>query len=87
MQDQTISKWNTDDNKSKYSEHSYGHNQISKKIYEQLYMKEATSEAAATEFLSKTSNRNKKYKERFKLCEAKISLVDIIKSISFHTNN
>ena len=50
-------------------------------------MKEATSEAAATEFLSKTSNRNKKYKERFKLCEAKISLVDIIKSISFHTNN
>ena len=43
---------------------------------------ETTSKAATTEFLSEISDRKK-----MQLCEAKISLDEIIKSINSQTNN
>ena len=39
-----------------------------------------SSKAATNEFLSKTPNRKKISNEQFNLCEAKISLFEIIKS-------
>ena len=44
-------------------------------------------QAATTDFLSKIPNRKKICNVRLKLCEAKISLDGIIKSINSHTNN
>ena len=54
--------------------------------YEKLYT-EQTSTAAATEFLSKIPNIKKISNEHFNLCEAEISLDEIIKSIHSETNN
>ena len=51
-----------------------------KKNYKKPYTKQ-TSTAATTEFLKNISN------EHFKLCEAEISLDEIIKSINSETNN
>ena len=81
MQIHTIFELYTDDNKSKYS------NDIIKsaKKYEKLYTKQ-TSAAATTEFLSKIPNMKKMFNERFNLCEAEISLDEIIKSINSETN-
>ena len=46
-----------------------------------------TSTAATTEFVCKIRNRKKKSNEYFNLCEAEISLDEIIKSINSETNN
>ena len=46
-----------------------------------------TSTAAATEFVCKFSNTNKISNEHFNLCEAELSLDEIIKSINSETNN
>ena len=54
--------------------------------YEKLYT-EQTSTAAATEFLSKIPNIKKIFNEHFNLCEAEISLDEIIKSVNSKTNN
>ena len=59
----------------------------SKKNYKRLFIKEAASKVATTEFLSKIPNRKKIYNEQFTLFEAKISLDEIIRSINSQTNN
>ena len=46
-----------------------------------------TSTVATTEFLSGIPNRKKISNEHFNLCEAEISLDEIIKSINSETNN
>ena len=46
-----------------------------------------TSTVANSEFLSKIPNRKKISNEHFNLCEAEISLDEIIKSINSETNN
>ena len=51
-----------------------------------LYTK-YTSTAATTEFVWKIPNRKKISYEHFNLCEAEISLDEIIKSINSETNN
>ena len=51
-----------------------------------LYTK-CTSRAATTEFVWKIPNRKKISYEQFNLCEAEISLDEIIKSINSETNN
>ena len=51
-----------------------------------MFMKETTSKAATTEFLSKISNRKKISNEEFNLCEVKTSLDQIIKSKNSQTN-
>ena len=56
-----------------------------KKIIE-LYTK-WTSKADTTEFVWKIPNRKKISNEHFNVCEAEISLVEIIKSIKFDTND
>ena len=64
--------------KSKYSSNL----QISKKkIYEKLYTKKTTSEAATTEFLCKIPNRKKISNKGFNLCETETSLDEIRKSL------
>ena len=50
-----------------------------------LYTK-LTSTAVTTEFISKISNRKKISHEHFNLCQAEISLNEIIKSINSETN-
>ena len=46
-----------------------------------------TSTVTTTEFLSKIPNKKKISNEHFNLCEAEISLDEIIKSINSETNN
>ena len=46
-----------------------------------------TSTVATTEFLSKIPNRKKIFNQPFNLCEAEISLDEIIKFINSKTNN
>ena len=46
-----------------------------------------TSTAATTEFVCKIPNRKKISNKHFNLCEAEISLYEIIKSINSQTNN
>ena len=87
VQNQTISELYTDDNKSKYSRNCNNILKYAKKIYEKLYTKEITSKAATTEFLSKIPNRRKISNEQSTLCEAKLYLDQIIKSINSQTNN
>ena len=55
------------------------------KNYEKLYI-EQTFTAATTEFVRKIPNRKKISNEHFNLCEAEISLGEIIKSINSETN-
>ena len=51
-----------------------------------LYIK-WTSTAATTEFVWKIPNKKKIFYKHFNLCEAKIFLDEIIKSINSETNN
>ena len=85
MKNQTIFELYTDDNKSKYSSNPMNILKSAKKIMK-LYTK-WTSTAATTEFVWKIPNRKKISYEHFNLCEAEISLDEIIKSINFETNN
>ena len=56
------------------------------KNYEKLYTKK-TSIAATTVCLTKIPNRKKISNEHFNLCEAAISLDEIINSLNSETNN
>ena len=56
------------------------------KNYEKLYIKK-TSIAATTVCLTKIPNRKKISNEHFNLCEAAISLDEIIKSLNSEANN
>ena len=85
MKDQTIFQLYTDDNKSKYSSNPMNILKSAKKIMK-LYTK-WTSTAATTEFVWKIPNRKKISYEHFNLCEAEISLDEIIKSINSEANN
>ena len=58
---------------------------LPKKIMK-LYTK-WTSTAATTEFVCKIPNRRKISNEHFNLCEAEITLDEIIKSVNSETNN
>ena len=77
----------TDNNKSKYSGNPKDISKSANKFYEKRCTKERTSKAATAEFLSKIPNIKKKSNEQFNLCEAKISLAEIIKSISSQINH
>ena len=59
LQNQTISKLYTDDNKSKYGSNPKEIFKSAKKTYETLYNMETISKAATTEFFTKISNRKK----------------------------
>ena len=85
MKNQTKFELYTDDNKLKYSSNPKGILKSTKKKYEKLYTK-WTSTAATTEFVCKIPNRKKISNEHFNLCEAEISLDEIIKSINSETN-
>ena len=85
MKNQTIFELFTDDNKSKYSSNAKDILKFAKKIMK-LYTK-STSTAATTEFVCKIPNRKKISNKHFNLCEAEISLDEIIKSINSETNN
>ena len=87
MQNQTTSELYANDNKSKYSKNCKIILKSSKKIYENLYTKQITSKAATTEFLSKIPSRKKISSEQSNLCEAKLYLDQITKSINSQTNN
>ena len=86
MQNQTIFELYTDVNKSKYSSNPKDILKSAKENHEKLYIKR-TSTAATTEFVWRIHNRKKISNEHFNLCEAEISLDEIIKSINFETNN
>ena len=86
MQNQTIFELYTDDNKSKFSSNPKDILKSAKKNYEKLYTK-WTSTTSNTEFAPKISNRKKVSNEHFNLCEAEISLDEIIKSINSETND
>ena len=79
MKNQTIFELYTDDNKSKYSSNPMNILKSEKKM--KLYTK-CTSTAATTEFVWKIPNRKKISYENFNLCEAELSLDEIIKSIN-----
>ena len=80
MQNQTIFELYTDDSKSKHSSNSK-HILKSEKKSEKLYTKR-TSTAATTEFVQKIINRKKISNKHFNICEAEISLDEIIKYIN-----
>ena len=80
MKNQTKFELYSDDNKLKYSSNPKDILRSTKKI-----MRNSTT--AATEFVCKILNRKKISNEHFNLCEAEISLDEIIKSINSETNN
>ena len=84
MKNQTIFELYTDDNKSKYSSNPKDILKSEKKIMK--LCTKWTSTAATTEFVYKIPNRRKISNEHFNLCEAEISLDDIIKPINSETN-
>ena len=81
LQNQIISELYTDGNKSKYSSNPKDIFKNTKKI---CWL--TTSKAATTEFFTKIPNRKKIFNEQFNLCETKVSLDEIIKSIKSQTN-
>ena len=84
MQNQTISELYTDDMKSKFSTNPKDILKSAKKIYENLYTTENISESAVNELLNKIPLNKKISKEYFILCEAEISLDEVIKAINSH---
>ena len=72
MEIQTIFELHSDNNKSKYSKDILKFAKKKKKKNEKLHIKQ-------TEFLSKIPNIKKISNEHFNLCEAEISLDEIIK--------
>ena len=86
MQNQTVFKLYSHDNKSIYSINPKNIPKSEKKIYEKLYIKENLT-AATTKVLRKIPNRKKIPNEHFNFCEAEISIDEIIKSINSEKNN
>ena len=58
----------------------------SKNIYETFYTKETTSKTAATELFRKILNIKEISNKQFNIFDAKISLDEIKRSITFQTN-
>ena len=86
MQNETIFELYTDDNKSKYSSNPKDIlKSAKKKICEKLIKQ--TSTAATTEFVQKIPNRKKISNEHFNICDAEISLDEIIKYINSEIKN
>ena len=79
MKNQTIFELYTDDNKSKYSSNPMNILKSEKKKKNMKLYTKWTSTAATTEFVWKIPNRKKISYEHFNLCEAEISLDEIIK--------
>ena len=80
MKNQTKFELYTDDNKLKYSSNPKDILKSTKKI-----MRNSIT-VATTEFVCKILNRKKISNEHFNLCEAEISLDEIIKSINSETS-
>ena len=85
MKNQTIFELHTDNNKSKYAGNPKDVLKPAKEIMK--LSTKWTSTTATSEFVCKISNRKKISNEHFNLCEAEISLDEIIKSINSETNN
>ena len=84
MKNQTIFELYTGDNKSKYSSNPKEILKSEKKKKKKKLKR--TSTAATIEFVRKIPNRKKISNEHFILCEAEISLDEIIKPINSETN-
>ena len=82
MQNQTISELYTDDKKSKFSSNPEDILKSEKKIYENLYTRKKVSKSATNKLLNKIPLKKKISKEHFFLCEAEMSLDEIIKAIN-----
>ena len=82
MQNQTISELYTDDKKSKFSSNPEDILKSAKKIYENLYTRKKVSKSATNKLLNKIPLKKKISKEYFFLCEAEMSLDEIIKAIN-----
>ena len=87
MQNETTSELYTDDKKSKASINPGDILNSAKKIYENLYTKEKVSKSAINELLNKIPINKKTSNEHFRLCEAEISLDEIIEAINSQQNN
>ena len=87
MQNQSISELYTNDNKSKISSNLQDIVKSANNYYEKIYTKEATSNDSTSKLFSKIPNRRKMSNEQCNLCEARISLDEIVKSINSQTNN
>ena len=82
MQNQTISELYTDDKKSKFSSNPEDILKSAKKNYENLYTRKKVSKSATNKLLNKIPLKKKISKEHFFLCEAEMSLDEIIKAIN-----
>ena len=82
MQNQTISELYTDDKKSKFSSNPEDILKSAKRIYENLYTRKKVSKSAPNKLLNKIPLKKKISKEHFFLCEAEMSLDEIIKAIN-----
>ena len=87
MQNQTISELYTDDKKSKVSSNPEDIPNSAKKFYENLYTREKIPKSAINELLNKMPTNKKISNEHFRLCEADISLDEIINAINSQENN
>ena len=79
MQNQTISELYTDAKRSKFSRNLNHILQSAKNFYENLYTRGNVSKSAIDELLNKIPTNKKISNEHFNLCEAEISLDEIIK--------
>ena len=92
MQNETIFELYTDDNKSKYSSNpkdilKSAKKKKGKEKKRKLYTKRTSTAAATTEFVQKIPNRKKISNEHFNICDAEISLDEIIKYINSEIKN
>ena len=87
MQNQTISELYTDDKKPKVSDNPKDIHNSAKKIYESLYTREKISQPAIKELLNKIPINKNISNEHFRLCEAEISLEEILNAINSQKNN
>ena len=87
MQNQTVAELYTDDKKTKYSNNPKHILKSAKKFYENLYTRGKISRDAVDELLNKIPNPKKISNEYFNLCEAEISLDEIIEAINSQKNN
>ena len=87
MQNQTISELYTDDKKSKVSSNPEDIPNSAKIFYENLYTREKIPKSAINELLNKMPTNKKISNEHFRLCEADISLDEIINAINSEENN
>ena len=86
MQNQTISELYTDAKKSKFSRNPNHILQSAKNLYENLYTRGNVSKSAIDELLNKIPTNKKIFNGHFNLCEAEISLNEIIKATNSKKN-